>query len=51
MVLIAIPIIDLIEDITDMVTAHGITAGGIIPGGQDDGIDLGIILPFMLEGE
>ena len=51
MVLIAIPIIDLIEDITDTVTGRGITAGGIIPGGLDDGIDLGIILPCMLEGE
>jgi hypothetical protein len=49
--LIAILIIDLIEDITDMVTIHGITAGGITPGGLDDGIDPGIILLCMLEEE
>ena len=33
------------------VVGLGIIAGGIIRGGLDDGIDLGIILLFMLEEE
>jgi hypothetical protein len=48
-VLIVIHIIDHIGDITGMVIALGITAGGIIPGGRGDGIDLGTTLLLTLE--
>ena len=44
------PIIDLVEDTTDM-GIHGIDTGGITLGGLDDGIGLGTIPLSMLEEE